>query len=828
MRWQEVFGLLGVILFALTKGVYAQGETLSGTVVDPRQHVVVGARISLVCGKHIDTRKTDEEGRFTFTWQAFPESCKIRVVAPDFAVLELDLGRRRTFTFQLQIAEQKQTVAVTADRLSHAPLASVSFSEDDLRAISNHGDDLVAYAKQVAGIYSESDALYVDGLPTDHPPPADRIAAITINADPFSAEYADGSNNHIDITTKQAERKFRLTSAGGSLGTKAPNGLNPSLGSTSNTAILGITGPAPYLPLAFTSNVQYSDNTVEQPIEADVPFLPGIAITAANSVTATDQNVLYGLGANYFRNETLHVNAELYVTTVDQTNMNAGGITLPDAGVGQNATAQELRATFTKIGEHFVSRGGIAVDWSSSDMTANSSGLGVSVSGAFIAGGSDINIQNTSWTRWTLKDVVQSHWKNHLWSVGATVARRGDEENTIPNSYGHIYFDNVADYVLSATTGANNGTGIITQGQGSVAYASYTASPFLETEVFRSLGLVVRGGIRADAQTAGGILFSPRLFMIADVHDFILKAGRGMFVQPWTNDIFLRVLENDGNHLNQYLTTNASLSGFVAGTGTPQSEIVTKVLPNLTPVRNWISRISIEHPSRNFSPGIEYTWTDGMNLLGSQRLSAPAGTSSGWIDWLGSNRAQQEHQIHLRALYKIRGQSLTAHYEWIHSRDNTDGPFSFPAVQNDIPGEWGPTSGIAAHNLTFAVNSRLGKALSLTLVNSWHSPRPLNITSGLDPAGNGLYTDRAGLPRNSGSGTDYNLMDMYVYRRFAVPKLLFGSSQRTYLDCNMQVLNLLGNTDYTSFGTVLGSPLFGQPLAATPGRSYQFSFSFSR
>jgi len=113
------------------------------------------------------------------------------------------------------------------------------------------------------------------------------------------------------------------------------------------------------------------------------------------------------------------------------------------------------------------------------------------------------------------------------------------------------------------------------------------------------------------------------------------------------------------------------------------------------------------------------------------------------------------------------------------------------------------------------------------MVDSWHSPLPLNITSGLDPEGNGLYTDRAGLPRNSGNGTDYNLMEMYIYRRFAVPKLFLRSSQKTYLDFNMKVLNVLGNKDYSSFGTVLGSPLLGQPLAAAPGRSYQLSFSFS-
>jgi len=819
--------LRGMVVFFLASGLYAPAETVSGTVVDPQQHVIVGATVSLVCGKHAETHKTDGEGEFSFTRQDFPASCKLRAVYPNFAALELPLGRRRTFTLQLQIAAQKQTVAVAANHLSRASLDSVSLSEDELRAISDNSDDLIAYAKQLSGIYTGADALYVDGMPADHPPPADRIASITINADPFSAEYSDAGDAHIDITTKPAERKFRITSVGGSLGTKAPNGLNPSLGSTTNTARLGIAGPVPRLPLAFTANFNYADNLAELPIEAEVPSLPETSIVPASSVTSTGQNFLYAFGADYARKENLRVNAELYIETTQHTNMGAGGISLPEAGVSQNVTAQEFRATVTQTTKHFVSRGGISVDWASSNVAANSSTLGVNVSGAFIAGGAAINQQSSPWTRWTLKDVVQSHWRDHLWSAGATVTRRGDAETILPNAYGQIYFSNLADYVLSATTGANNGTKIIMQGQGKAAYASYFAAPFIEAELLRRQSLVIRGGVRADAQTAGGVLFSPRLSAVANVHNLILRAGSGMFVKPWTNDIFLHVMENDGNHLNQYLTTNASFSGLATGTTTPQSEIVAKILPNLTPVRNWMSRISVEHPFKNFSPGIEYIWTDGTHLLGSQRLSAPVGASLGWIDWLGSNRAQQEHQIHLRALYTIRGQSLTAHYEWIHSRDNTDGPFSFPAVQNNIRGEWGPASGLAAHNFTFVANSRLGPAFSLTVVESWHSPLPLNITSGLDPDGNGLFTDRAGLPRNSGSGTDYNLMNMYVYRRFAVPKFLLRSSQRTYLNCNMQVLNLLNNQDASSFGTVLGSPLLGQPLAAAPGRSYQFSFSLS-
>jgi len=823
MRLEKNLGLLGMVAYVLAGGFYAQAETLSGTVVDPQQLVVVGAKVSLVCGNHADTHNTDGEGSFTFTRQTFPQSCRLRALYPGFDTLEVSLGPRRSLTLQLQIAEQSQIVDAQADRLSPAPLQSVSLSANELRQISDNSEDLIAYAKQLAGSFSGSDALYVDGLPADRPPPADTVASITINADPFSAEYSDGGNNHIDITTKKTERKFGVTGLGVSLGPRVPDGLNPSLGTQSNAANVGITGPVPYLPFAFSTNIRYADRKGDQAIEAIIPFVPGTSISSVDSAPIADSNASYGLGVDYGSSETLRLSTSLYVVAAKHTDMTAGGITLPEAGMRQDSSGRELRATFNKTGEHFVSRGGISADWSNSHSNANTSALGVSVSGAFNAGGADINQENAQWSRWTLKDVMQFNWKNHLWSFGATVSRRGDKENTIPNAFGHIYFNNSADYVLSATTGSNNGTGIIMQGQGKVEYASYTAAPFLEAEIFRGPRLSVRGGVRMDLQTGGSTKLSPRFSAALNLHGFLLRIGTGMFVKTWTNDIFLRVMENDGTHLQQYLVTNASLADLTAGTGSLQSQIVARLASDLTPIRNWLSKVSVEHPFKSFSPGVEYTWTDGTHMLGSQRLISP----TGFTDWLESNRAQQKHQIQVRALYKIRGQAFTANYEWIHSRDNTDGAFSFPAQQGNIRGEWGPSSGVAAHNLAIVANLKLGKTLALTVVDSWHSPQPLNLTTGLDPENNGLYTDRGGLPRNSGRGPSDNSMELFVHRRFAVPQFFSRESQKTYLDCNVQVHNLLGSKDVSNLGTVMGSPTFAQPLAAAPGRSFRFSFGFS-
>ena len=822
---KELRQVLGTIACVFALGTMAQSETLSGTVIDPQQRLIAGATVSLSCGSQTDMRKTDGKGAFVFVRPVFPEDCKIRVEYPNFAPLELAVGRRRSFTLQLQLAELKQTVNARTDKLPPSSLSSVSLSADDLKEISANGEDLLSYAKLAAGITSGPNSIYVDGMPADHGPPADRIESIVINADPFSAEYSDAGDTHIDISTTKPDHKFRVTSLGAAIGTKARNGLNPNLHSSTNAATLGAIVPAPSLPFVFTTNVHYSDTQAEQPIVAVVPSVPGSSITSAGSATSTDRNMLYGLGADSSGTQTLRVNAALYVITGRRVNMNVEGITLPEAGESQDTSAQELRATFTKTGDHFVSRGGISTDWFNADSNANSGQMGVSVSGDFIGGGAGNNHQNMQWSRWTLKDILQHDQKGRFWSIGATIARRADEENTIPNSYGQVYFDNAADYISSANTGAGTGTGVISLGQGKAQYDSYTAAPFIEADLLRKPKIVVRGGLRADYQTAEGVHFSPRLSAVTGLRGFVLKAGSGMFVQPWANSIFVNMLEEDGNHLQQYLIENVSLSSNLATlAGVPESEIVSKATPDLIATRNWITKASIEHAYGSFLPGVEYTWTDGTHLLGSQRLG---NSTTGWTDWLESNRAQRKHQIRALAQYRIRGQSFTARYEWVHARDDTDGPFSFPAQQSNIGGEWGPSSGMANHNLTFIAGSRVRKILTLSLVDSWHSPLPENITSGLDPEGDGLYTDRAGLSRNSGSGTYYNSMELFAHSRIALPKLLSQPKQKTYLDLYVQVLNLLDNRNYENLGTVLGSPLFGQPLSAEPGRSFQFSINFS-
>jgi hypothetical protein len=178
--------------------------------------------------------------------------------------------------------------------------------------------------------------------------------------------------------------------------------------------------------------------------------------------------------------------------------------------------------------------------------------------------------------------------------------------------------------------------------------------------------------------------------------------------------------------------------------------------------------------------------------------------------------------------YEWKGQSLVAHYEWIHSDDNTDGPFSYPEFQDNLGAEWARSSGFSPNNFTLVGNFKLPRAISLTVVEAARGSLPFNVISGTDPIGNGLFNDRAGRNRNSGDGPGFHSLSLYAFRRIPLPKFLLRSGERVYIDAGARMDNLLNNKNYLVYGPVLGSPLFDKPLAALPGRSFRVWFSFDQ
>jgi hypothetical protein len=228
-----------------------------------------------------------------------------------------------------------------------------------------------------------------------------------------------------------------------------------------------------------------------------------------------------------------------------------------------------------------------------------------------------------------------------------------------------------------------------------------------------------------------------------------------------------------------------------------------------------MEKLSIERRVGAFAPGVDYTWTQARHLLGSSR-TADAGD---WVDVVESNRAADRQRLHAQLRYTWKRQTLAGHYEWVHARDNTDGPFSFPEQSADLGAEWARSAGLAPHTVSAVASFSLPRAISLSVTEMWNSGAPYNVTTGLDAAGDGLRVDRGGRARNSGDGPGFNALSVYGFHRLPLPGPFSRGRLRLHLNLGVQADNVLGNTNYLSVGSIVGASSFGRPLAAMPGRS---------
>ena len=813
-------GLLAELLIA---DLSAEGA-FAIIVVDPQQRRVAGAVASLVCDRQHEDVTAGPDGRLVFNAGTGIEGCTVSVTHPGFKTFREVVGDHPIpWRIELELDSVRQRVDVTADRHT-APLAGLSFgstslSRDQLRHLGNDTDAYIRYAKAVAGTTLRQDDIYVDGLPATSLPPAERIARVEVNGDPFSVEYSTSGRNRIHITTQPPDRQLRLNAGGSSLGAGGGSLLAPGLSSRSRALNLSASGPVPRSPLAFSLDGSATSFDDRQPILAvdDSHESPTSAPTGTDVASISGQLHYGGGGAR----ATLAVRA----SSMESANGAVGGLTLAEAGHRMKVDTQELRLSAERASPRVRVRGGFVVNRTISSLDANSRLPGVTVLGSFTRGGAAITASQATRTDLTAKAVIESR-TGRAWRAGATLTRKAAEEFEQPNALGVTQFGNVASY-QAALEGPAGATWTADRGSETVHSSTWIASPFAEIHVLRRTSLFVKTGLRADVQRGAGVALSPRLFAAGSLRGFLLRGGAGLFVENLANELFIQALKGDGLHRQRFLATRVSLVNPDQPLALDSRPVLMRLAPDLARPRDLVGQISIERPVGRFFPGAEYSWRAGRGLLGSRRLGPTTSTSSTtpWTDLVESNRTRREHRLHLRLGHAWKGQTVLVHYQWVHAMDDTDGPFSFPADQQALGNEWARSADVSPHHVTVVGNFRLPSEVALSIVATRRSAAPYNITTGADPAANGLSTDRAGRQRNRGHGPTYRSVDLSASRRIHFPNI-FGASEKTLaIDVGIQAQNLLNAENHLTLGSVLGSPTFGQPLSALPGRAVRVWFS---
>jgi hypothetical protein len=199
---------------------------------------------------------------------------------------------------------------------------------------------------------------------------------------------------------------------------------------------------------------------------------------------------------------------------------------------------------------------------------------------------------------------------------------------------------------------------------------------------------------------------------------------------------------------------------------------------------------------------------------------------------------------------------LFANYTLATSRTNTSGAFSTPTTDDNLAADWGPSSGDARHRLGAMINAQPVANLTVALNISARSALPYNITTGRDDNNDGVFNDRpAGVSRDSargsavvdvggrvsygwgfgparsgggGGGTQVTIVSSGPGGGAMAAGFAGGPNDRRFrVEVYASAQNLFNRTNYTSYGGVFGSPVFGQPIAAATARRVQAGVRFS-
>lgn len=800
-----------LVMTHLTPGA-AVAQTFEVAITDPQDRPVPGALAVVTCDDRALELRADREGRVTLSSASDLSACVLTISHAGFATVHEPLGSRRPpMRIRLSIAPVRERVEVSGAARAPNPLsgaASTVLEASDLEGIGNTIEDWLQYARAVAGARAGHAQMTVDGLPSDVLPPRGAVARIAVNQDPFSAEHAAPDAARIEIVTRAPDPAFRWSLGGSALGFGGRNPLAPQSRPASHALSFetsGAPGGMGFMARGFVSRAG-------QPIAVRTAAVPGqphpaeVAIPRQRGAGITTMLFHGAEDATQWR-------ATYYHGTSRIAGAGVGELTTPEAGTDSRFDRRDLRMTLRGAHGRLRYRGGLAFSASDSRTAADTPRAAIRVIGSLIAGPPALSRDADHRRLATIKAAIGIDDVRHPFEVGGSITSTTIRIDRTPNPQGTLLFPTIEDYAR-ALNGAATATRIVQMGDGRIRTINLEMDAFAQVYVLQRRGGFVRAGLRIDTQTGDAMRWSPRAYAATARGRLVMTGGAGVFTQNWPADLFSSTAMRDASHLRELLVNGVALDDAMqmeTDSVLPRL-LVSSIAGDFRRRRDVIARASILRPARRFAPKLEYTVVRGRYLAGSRRLA----TDVGWVDEIASRARLVRHQLHASLSFTTGRMSVSSHYEWVRSSDSSAGALAIESAGTDT---WARSAGVPPWRATLVTAMKLPASLSLSIVASADGAAPYDITTSRDVAGDYLFTDRGGRGRNSGRTPGARRVDLYAHRRVRIPRSvpLFGTLG--HLNVGAQVENVFGWQHYFSYGSVMGSPLFGEPLAARAGRS---------
>lgn len=844
-------------------------HSIAGTVLDPSAASVVGAEVTLQSTRGTavqPTVTTDTTGSFTFD-NLPPGKYRLHVHAPGFKDLfvEAPLGGRPhpPLRITLAISAISETVSVTADdslpQTSTDPsenLNANNVSRDALDRVPVFDQDYITLLSRFLSddaLATSGVSLVVNGVEANGPgvsPSA--VQEVKINQNPYSARFARPGRARLEITTKA--------------GTPAVHGtvnflVRDSVFDASNALAGSKPAESRYLEEgSFTGPLGHGKrNSFLVSLEQDNDNLESVVHAFGANGTIIQDNVpsptrhFFGSFRVFhdFENGDQFWIGFSYEDELQQ-NQGVGGTVLRSAGYSFHPTESEINVSYRHIySPRWVNQLRFLVGHNNQPTVSNLDAPQNVVQGFFTSGGAQADQRRTE-AHVDATDFLTYTSGRHILVFGVDVpdiSRRGADDFTVQQ--GIYTFADISNCAAPPACGPGSlpiGFRIQT-GNGHLVFWERVVAGFIEDSIRLKPNFSVTLGVRYYYQNYFNNdvnNFAPRFaFAYAPSRQgkTILRGGAGVFYDRTGPRPIADLLHFNGTNLLRQILT-APTPGILPFPVTPgdlggvPSSLVTLDLNTRIPYIVQYSFGIERQITAKSTLSATYVGTRGIDLFVSRDVNAPPAPgyltrpnpAFGQIRQIESEGYQKSNSLEIT----FRGQPTKyftgqAQYTLGKIYNNTSGITYFPGNSNFPNLDWARSDNDRRHKFDLLGTFTPGDLFSLGVALQAYSGKPVNVITGLDLNGDGVFNDRpdGGLAtRNTLHGPGLVNLDVNLAHDFRFQK---EKKNGPVLTASLNAFNVLNHPNFVSFIGVIGpdggprNPNFGLPASAYPGRRLQIN-----
>ena len=837
-------------LSALLQAQSAPRVAVSGVVQDQTGAVLQNATVELVAasGAVQSTTTTDAVGAFHFanvaagqyelrtSFEGFkPAAVRVRVGARPPAPQKLVL-RLADVTQEITVSN----AAVQVDATASNNLDAVTVDQTMLESLPVFDQDYIATLSRFldsGSLGSGGVTVVVNGMEVS----ALRVSAsavqqIKINQDPYSAEYARPGRGRIEILTKPGGQEYH---GEGNVIVRdavfdARNAFASSKPSEQKHIAEGVFGG----PVGTGGKTSFLMSGHDQRDDQQaVVFALGLTGVIQDVAPQPNRQSLLSAGLTHQLSDKTTISIRPSYEYESQQNRGVGGTTLASAGT--NFEHREEQVTYTQqtvFRPTLLNQFQVLVGHEREPTTSLSPARGIVVAGAFTGGGGQGDLLRTE-THMQLTESLVWTKGHHLIQAGFQLpdwSRRGFYDRS--NFGGTFYFSNLETYAAGQPYAF-----IQQQGNGDLAFLEKQVGTYIKDDWQVRPGLSASLGLRYDWQNyfhddnnvapRASLAYAP-----GNRKTDVIRVGAGIFNDRSGPVVIADLLHSQPGGLTRVVVTNPAypdpFQSAAAAAAQPPS--IVRLAPDVQIPQTFQYSLGIDHQLRKATTlSVTYIGARGYHLFRSLDINAPAppfylsrpDPTYGVVREIESNGRQRSDSLQLT----LRGKMtpwFNGQMQYTLSRvyNDTNGIGSYPANDYDLSGEWAHADFDRRHR--FLLLGRLSaRVVDVGVGVTMNSAAPYTETLGQDVYNNGRGRARpAGVPRNSLEGQGFAQLDLRLSREL---KFGLGTPQERKIAIALDAFNVTNSVNYANYIGTVGSPFFGQPVAARAPRQLQLSARLS-